>query len=93
MPIVTKDEFDEELRRDAEKKAERLSKAKAEAASRGKEPFDLAKLETMCDTSTDGRVDPIESRNERFEWMYYVSNPDMMTLKELAELVTHLSRW
>ena len=95
-PIDSKDAdalFAEMRERNARIKVEALSKAKDEAAKRGKEPFDLAKLETLCDTSSEGRVDPEESRRERYEWMYYVSNPDLMTLRELADLITHLSRW
>ena len=50
-----------------EERAKRLADAKAAAVASGKEPFDLAKLETMCDTSSEGRVDPVESRRARFE--------------------------
>lgn len=76
-----------------EEKRRQLAEAKAAAQALGKEPFDLDKLEQLCDTSSEGRVDPIEQRQERFERMYYVSHPEMMTLQELAELVTLLSQW
>lgn len=73
--------------------AEQLEAAKAEAARRGKEPFDLAKLETMCDTSHEGRVDPVEDRQAEFERKYYVHFPDIMTLAEFARKVEELNRW
>jgi Tfp pilus assembly protein PilP len=71
--------------------AEQLAAAKARAAERGKEPFDLAKLETMCDTSHDGRLDPVEVRQAEFETRYYVHFPDVMTLAEFAKVVAALS--
>ena len=87
-------EFHDEIgRRNATLRAELLAKGKAEAVERGKEPFDLEKLETMCDTSSEGRVDPVESRFARHEQMYYVEHPEFMTLAELADLVTLLSKW
>lgn len=72
--------------------AEALAREKAEAVSRGKEPFDLARLEEMCDTSSYGRLDPVDVRQERYEYMYYVQNPKLLTLKELADLITR-SAW
>lgn len=74
-------------------RAERLAAAKAEAVVRGKEPFDLARLETMCDTSSHGRVDPVEVRHAEFEERYYVWYRDLMTLAELAAMITELNRW
>jgi hypothetical protein len=72
---------------------EKLHAAKAEAARRGKEPFDLAKLETLCDTSREGKMDPVETRRARFEEAYYTSYSDVMTLEEFAEKVTEQNRW
>jgi Tfp pilus assembly protein PilP len=87
-------EFVEQVRRDnAEAAAASLARAKAEAAASGKEPFDLAKLEELVDTSTEGRLAPIEERQERFERMYYVEQPRMRTIAELARLVDTLNRW
>ena len=80
-------------RRNAELRTERLAAAKRDAAARGKEPFDLAKLETMCDTSSEGRVDPVESRRKRFEEWYYVWHPEVRTLKELARKIEEYNRW
>lgn len=85
--------FEESRRRNAKIGAESLAKAKSEAVERGKEPFDLDKLETMCDTSSEGRVDPVESRFARYEYMYYVEHPELMTLADFADLVTLLSKW
>jgi hypothetical protein len=73
--------------------AEQLAEAKADAARRGKEPFDLAKLETMCDTSHEGRLDPVDVRTAEFERKYYVTFPDVMTLEEFARTVDELNRW
>jgi len=86
--------FVEEIRaRNARIKAEQLAAGKADGAARGKEPFDLDRLETMCDTSSEGRVAPREWRESYYEDKYYVFYPDVMTLAELAEKVTELSRW
>lgn len=88
-------EFVEKLKKEDEARTKAaLEKARSEAESRGKEPFDLAKLETMCDTSEwQGRIDPPETRHARYEYMYYVAHPEIMTLRELADLVTLSSRW
>ncbi len=70
-----------------------LAAAKQEAERVGKEPFDLAKLETLCDTSHEGRVDPVENRQAEFERKYYVTFPEVMTLAEFARTVDELNRW
>lgn len=80
-------------RRNDAARAVRLAEAKAEAAARGKEPFDLAKLETMCDTSSEGRVDPLPVRQARYEHMYYVEYGAVSTLAELAEKIEVLNKW
>lgn len=79
--------------RNARVRAEALARARSEAAANGKEPFDLEKLETMCDTTTNGRVDPIEERHARFEEMYYVSYPKILTIADFARKVNELNRW
>ena len=79
--------------RDAKEQAERLARAKADAAARGKEPFDLARLETMADTSSEGRMDPEEDRRARFERMYYVDYPDILTIEDFARKVEELNKW
>jgi hypothetical protein len=76
-----------------QRRADQLAAAKADAARRGKEPFDLAKLETLCDTSREGRIDPEETRRARFEELYYTHYPDVLTLAELARKVSELNRW
>jgi len=80
-------------RRNAELRAERLAAAKRDAAARGKEPFDLAKLETMCDTSSEGRMAPEAVRHERFEEKYYVDFPAILTLEDFAREVDELNKW
>jgi hypothetical protein len=88
------EEFDAQVKAEARKAyADRLATAKADAARRGKEPFDLAKLETMCDTTREGKLDPVERRYARFESMYYTYYPEVMTLAEFAEKVAELNRW
>jgi hypothetical protein len=79
--------------RNAELRAERLAVAKRDAAGRGKEPFDLAKLETMCDTSSEGRMDPEPVRYAEFEEMYYVRFPKILTLEDFARKVDELNKW
>lgn len=81
------------LARHLEKRAETLAEAKVEAAGRGKEPFDLAKLETLCDTSHEGSTPPSEERIKEYEWKYYVSHRTTMTLREFEAEVSELSRW
>ena len=76
-----------------ERRAKELADAKAAAVASGKEPFDLAKLETMCDTSSEGRVDPVEARQKRFEEWYYVWYPQIRTLKELARKIEEWNLW
>lgn len=79
--------------RNAEQRAERLARAKAAAAVAGKEPFDFARLETLCDTSREGRLDSEAIRAARFEELYYVDFPDIRTLEELAAKVAERNRW
>lgn len=79
--------------RNAKERAERLARARADAEARGKEPFDLARLETMADTSSEGRMDPEESRRARFEEMYYVHYPDLLTIEDFAAKVEELNKW
>jgi hypothetical protein len=88
------EDFDAQVQAKALKRlAEQLAEAKADAARRGKEPFDLAKLETMCDTTHEGRLAPVEERYAEFERKYYVRFPDIMTLAEFARTVQELNRW
>ena len=95
MTLTGKDarELHERIKReDVRKKAERLTQAKAEAEARGKEPFDLAKLEAMCATEALGRATPAE-RAAQLEELYYVEHPALRTLAELAAKVDELGRW
>lgn len=74
-------------------RAEKLAVSKDEATRRGKEPFDFAVLESMCDTSHGGLRIPAEERYAEYEYMYYVDYPSCMTLKEFAEFVNVLNQW
>lgn len=76
-----------------EREARELAEAKAAAAASAKEPFDLTKLETIFDTSREGRVAPLETRQKRYEAMYYVEYPAVRTLAEFAEKVAERKRW
>jgi hypothetical protein len=84
------EEIDALRRLRAQEEAERLARAKADAATRGKEPFDLDRLEQLYDTTSDlGHW----SREERFRdwvWKYYVQASDLLTLAEFAERPRHL---
>jgi hypothetical protein len=80
-------------RRNLELQKQQLEKAIADANAKGKEPFDLDRLEQLCDTSREGRVDPVDDRRARFEYKYYVENPEIMTIAEFAGLVAELNRW
>ncbi|HUH02888.1 MAG TPA: hypothetical protein VML75_12910 [Kofleriaceae bacterium] len=72
-------------RRHAEK-ADKLAQAKREAAERGKQPFDLDKLEKLYATSTDGGgyLAPRAEREREFEYRYYVDYPQTMSIAEYA---------
>ena len=72
---------------------EALADARREADAAGKERFDLAKLETMCDTTREGRLDPDPLRWARFEDIYYVDYPEIRTLRDFAVKVEELNRW
>jgi hypothetical protein len=76
-----------------QRKAEMLAAAKADAACRGKEPFDLEKLEKLCDTSHEGRMAPYEERYAELERKYYVHFSEIMTISEFAREIDELNKW
>lgn len=78
------------MRQQDASRAERIAVAKAEAAARGKEPFDLAKLETLVDP---GRMGAPDQRQREYEYVYYVRHPKFTTLQELADLIRELSEY
>lgn len=90
---AAKEFMDRESARVKQLKAETLADAKADAVRRGKEPFDLEKLESLCDTSSEGRMAPLDERFAEFERKYYVHYPDIMTIEEFAAKVDELSQW
>lgn len=79
------------------KSASALAAAKSAAKLRGKEPFDLATLETMCDTTNPARLGgqplPWEARVAEYERMYYIDHPEVMTLADFANIVAEWNRW
>jgi hypothetical protein len=79
--------------RNREEKEQQLAKAIANATAKGKEPFDLEKLERLCDTSREGRLEPDNERRARLEYKYYVTNPEIMTIAEFARLIDELGKW
>lgn len=85
------EEFHEQVMRKHEQtRAEQLTRAIAEAAARGKEPFDLVKLETLVDP---GRMVGPSERQRKYEYMYYATNPEFVSLAELADLIKVLSEY
>ena len=87
---AAKDFVDAASRDESQRRADMLARAKVEATARGKEPFDLAKLETLVDP---GRMVRADLRQREYEYMYYVSNPNFMALVELADLIKVLSEY
>jgi hypothetical protein len=93
MTLTGKDaeDFANDVRRKHEQAArERLERAKAEAQARGKEPFDLKKLEALVDP---GRMIGADERERTYEHMYYVEHPKFTVLQELADLIRELSEY
>jgi hypothetical protein len=88
-----KEFMDKERIRVRQLKEEKLGGAKAEAARHGKESFDLERLESLCDTSHEGRMAPFDERITEYEWKYYVDYPEIMTIEEFARKVDELNRW
>lgn len=92
------EEFFAKIAREVEQsRLDRLAATKAAkkvADAQGKEPFDLKKLEEMCNTTNSADVEaPIERRYEKFERLYYVNYPNVLTLAEFALVVTELNSW
>lgn len=77
----------DKLAAEAEARQEaQLCEARQDAMTRGKEAFDLDRLEALVDTTTDlGGLPPREERQRRWERLYYLSWPEVMTMAEFAE--------
>jgi hypothetical protein len=88
-----RDYIEKMLQRRTKEAAENLEKAKQHPAAAGKEPFDLAKLEQLCDTSRDGRLALLDERRAQFEFTYYVTCPEITTIAEFAEYVERANKW
>ncbi len=70
------------------KQIARFAEAKRKAIERGKEPFDLDRLDHFySEHRTDhwGAPPTREERIERLERLYYEVFPEVMTLKEFAK--------
>jgi hypothetical protein len=68
--------------------SKRFARARAEARARGKEPFDQVALAGFCAAARPGGGAPPAGQWAGFEEMYYVSYPDVMTLREFAGKVS-----
>jgi len=78
---------------DANARVASLAAAKAQAPEEGKEPFNLHKLETLCDTSQAGRMAEEGDRQATYEYMYYVEYKNVRTLQEFAAIVERIAPW
>ncbi len=85
-------EYFEELVKKREAEELRLFEDALALANRsGKEPFDLDRFEQIYDTSTDtGRLPPREDRQIRWVRKYYISYPQIKSIKDFAALMTEL---
>lgn len=86
-------DFLEPLRRENEQRnRELLERKMAEAAARGKEPFDYERLRAMVAQGSLGRMNPDEER-ALFERLYYVEHADVLTLEAFADKLADLGKW
>ena len=95
MTLTGKDalELHEQIKREAEqRRAEALARAKADAAARGKEPFDLDRLAALTALDALGRATP-EERRASLEYDYYVRAKDALTLADFAAQLDERGRW
>jgi len=83
----------ESIRREEAEDAARLEEAKAEAATRGKEAFELDRFESLWTPFSYGRSKPErDQRVATWEHKYYVQYTDIMTLKDFAEKMAELEK-
>ncbi len=68
------------------KTREKLAAAKAEAAERGKEPFDVVKMLALYEPYDQYRYPaPLDELGHYHERSYYLTSPEIMTLAEYAD--------
>lgn len=79
--------------RTAQDRAARLQATRAQAASSGKEAFDLHKLEKLYDTTGRGRLTHVAERTAMYEYMYYVEYPQASSLDAFARSLTEIDNW
>jgi hypothetical protein len=77
----------------AQDRSARLQAAKAQAASTGKEVFDLQKLEKLYDTTDRGRLIDVAERTVIYEYMYYVEYPQAASLDAFARSLSEIDNW
>ena len=83
--------FLQQLANKKAKEADAVVQAKEAVKGQGKEPFDLAKLEALCDLSAGfGTRPPDAQLIKKYEEKYYVQYPEIMTLKDFAALLETL---
>ena len=86
-------DFLEQIRRENEQRTrELLERKKAEAAARGKEPFDYERLHAMVAQGSLGHMNPDEERTF-LERLYYVEHADVLTLEAFADELAELGAW
>ena len=89
MTLTGKDalDFHESLMRNKrEKDAEALARAKLEGSQSGKQPLDLPELQKHVIAELFDRVEPA-NRVAHWEYVYYVLEPQLRTMSELAECI------
>ncbi len=71
-----------------------LADAKENAATSGKEAFDLAWLKTRCNLAASfGTLPDDEALLKKYEYKYYVQYSNIQTLTEFAALLDELEEY
>lgn len=86
---MTRDDWElfDRIKADVERDvAEKLAAAKADAAERGKEPFDVVKLLQLYTPYAQYRYpEALDSLGRNLERSYYLTSPELMTLAAFAD--------
>ncbi|GKT16110.1 hypothetical protein AVHY2522_10515 [Acidovorax sp. SUPP2522] len=86
--------FHRQLRERAQQqRTARLQDAKAQAASSGKEAFDLGKLQTLYDTTQRGRWTDLAQQAMVYEYLYYVEYSQVPDLRAFARSLDEIDYW
>jgi hypothetical protein len=80
------EDFDRINAENERKTREKLAAAKAEAAERGKEPFDVVQMLALYEPYDQYRYPaPLDELGRYHERSYYLTSPEIMTLAEYAD--------